>query len=231
MPSHPRRSYAPQITKGTVLKDSVLVEDWSERPLVGRDLDAFRHRWHLTTPEFFVAFGIPSQYLATALLRSSAVVPYDLELLARLYALSPGPAPWVPWKPLEAFTAIYEEALWGFEGCAEENAHARGKFAARFAAAFDRSSSTSYRWLDRGEDVSKPVAIFLRKLRDMERRMQVLEDLARKVHEVRGGDFDMRSPLPVPGERALGPGRHTNLDRARGLSQAEPPLPLKPITL
>lgn len=232
MPSHPRRDYAPTIAKNAILKHTLLVDDWSERPLAGRDLDTFRHRWHLTTPEFYVAFGIANQFKAAALLRSSEVVPYELEMLARLYTLNPGPAPWVPWAPPEAFAAIYEEALWDFDGCAEETAFARGKFATRFAAAFDRSHSTSYRWLDKGEDVSKPIAIFLRKLRDMESRMHVLEELARKVHEVRGGDFDMRAPLPVPGERALTRGRRTKLDRALGLSPTEAPLRLrKPITL
>lgn len=233
MPSHPRRYYAPTILVGAPLEESRLTHDWSERLLVGRDLDAFRKQWHLTTPEFYVAFGLANQQQAAELLRSSAVVRYELEMLARLYALNPGPAPWLPWKPPEAFAAIYEEALWGFNGCAEEFAYARGKFAIRFVAAFDRSPATSYRWLEHGDDdVRMPVAIFLRKLRDMEHRQQVLEDLARTVHAVRGGDFEMRAPAPSPGERAFARGRQLPVQRDQASTSSELPLgPLKPITL
>ena len=92
MPSHLPSYYAPKIVKRAILDSALLLDDWSERPLVGRDLDAFRHRWHLTTPEFYVAFGVATQFKASTLLRSSEVVPYELEMLARLYALNPGPA-------------------------------------------------------------------------------------------------------------------------------------------
>lgn len=172
----------------------------SQRPLVGRDIEAFRMRHQLdrSTSATALAFTAASQYNKKSLEPGS--LPYDLELLIRLYDTHPGPAPWVNVLPSEMFEKVYGPRLAQFAGTPAAEP-ARTMLYARFAAIFGRSIYASYRWLDSSgatENPSGPIQRVLSKLTEIENPGAFLEALASRIYQLRGHNFDKAFPLPDP---------------------------------
>lgn len=169
-----------------------------QRPLVGRDIEAFRFRHQLdrSTAATALAFTSAIQYNKKGLEQGS--LPHELELLIRLYDAHPGPAPWVNPLPSALFEKMYGPLLAQFaETPAAEPA--RTMVCARFAAIFGRSIYASYRWLEKKMDnPSGPIQRVLAKLTEVENPRAYLEASASKIYALRGHDFNAAFPLPDP---------------------------------
>jgi flagellar biosynthesis GTPase FlhF len=233
-PVRPRtpRPGLPEIKKGRVLPEEEMRKDWTERPLTGRDLDTLCRRFGLNSSEFSAQLGLQNRFQFVNLIRTAEVVPFDVEILARLYEMSPSPAPWISYSADQAFQTLYGPALEEFSGSEEDLAYARTLFYARFTAALDRSSSTAYRWVEDEGKARLVIALILRKLMSMNEPLKTLEDLTRLVHKVRGGNFENRAPYPMQGARLYRRGRAAKLNRTANKQRGnELPIDIQPLVL
>ena len=222
----------PIIKKDMELDEAMMRKDWSERPLTGRDLATLVNRIRISHSEFASAMGLQNRFAFMKLLKTAKVLPFDVEMLARLYDMSPAPAPWVSHSADQVFQTLYGGALARFKRDAEEAAYARTLFYARFTGALDRSSSTAYRWVEEEGNARLPISLFLRKLMSMPKPLQALEDLARLVHKNRGGDFERRAPYPERDGHQGRRGRAAKVDRvAHKVRGASLPIQIQPVLL
>lgn len=222
----------PEIKKGRVLSESEMRRDWTERPLTGRDLDTLCRRFGLNSSEFSAQLGLQNRFQFVNLIKTAEVVPFDVEMLARLYEMSPSPAPWIGYSADQAFQTLYGPALEEFKGSEEDLAYARTLFYARFTAALDRSSSTAYRWVEDEGKARLVIALILRKLMSMDKPLETLEALTRLVHKVRQGDFEARAPYPKHGARLTRRGRAAKLNRTANKQRGtELPIDIQPLVL
>lgn len=227
----PKRPGLPTIKKDMEIDHSELLKPWTDRPFTGRDLDILGKRFGLNAAEFASALGLQNRFAFTVLLRSSKVVPFDVELLARLYEISPSPAPWRPYTADEVFKTLYEPLIKKFGTSETDRAFAETHYSVRFTAALDRSSSTAYRWMDKTEGGSRMVvALLLRKVMSMPHPRETLERVSAIVHQVRGGDFEKRAPVPVPGMQHNRRGRVPGASRTAARGAAMPQV-IRPLTL
>lgn len=227
----PKRPGLPTIKKEMELEHTDLLKPWTDRPFTGRDLDVLSKRFGLTASEFASALGLQNRFQFTVLLRSSRVVPFDVEMLARLYEMSPTPAPWRPYSADEVFKTLYGPLIDKFGTTDKDRAFAETHYSVRFTATLDRSSSTAYRWMDSTEGVSRMViAVLLRKVMSMPNPRETLESLSALVHRVRGGDLEKRAPAPVEGMQYNRRGRVPGASRTAARDPALQ-LAIRPLTL
>lgn len=226
------RPGVPTIKKDMELDHSELLKPWSERPLTGRDVDTLCKRFELNASEFASALGLQNRFAFAQLLRSSKVIPFDVEMLCRLYDESPSPAPWRKYDADEVFKAMYGSMI--DQACKEggdDRNYIEMQYSKRFTSALDRSSSTAYRWMEKSEGSGARLVIdlLLRKIMSMPNPREALERVSTIVHRVRGGDFEMRGPAPIPGAPRSKRGRASGRSAARRGSAM--PLPIRPLTL
>ena len=202
----------PKILKETLLDDFNMLLPLSERPLTGRDLATLSRKLELTVSEFGAALGIQNDYTLSKTMKNPTVVSFDVEMLARMYMDHPSPTPWPPKSPKLVFDTLYRPLLDRFED-EKARAYARSALFSRFTATMDRSSSTAYRWMESKGNSRLVVTLLLRKTMSLAQPFEELERLAALVHYVRGGDFDLRVPIPVPGVEIKRRGRSPVLDR------------------
>lgn len=197
---------APMVKKGDALTNQALLQNWRKRPMVGRDLHAISKELGLTAAEFGTALGIANDHNLSLLMKSNEVLAYDVEMLARIYVSYPSPAPWIQVNPKDLFDKLYGPYLRKFKD-EQDRAYARTNCFTRFTATVDRSSSTAYRWIDGKGRSRLTMVLLLRKISEFKRPLEELEDLARLMHMVRGGNFERRGPLPPHGEKVVRRGR------------------------
>ncbi|KWT65023.1 MULTISPECIES: hypothetical protein [unclassified Variovorax] len=227
------RPGVPTIKKDMEIDHSELLKPWSERPLTGRDVDTLCKRFDLNASEFASALGLQNRFAFAKLLRSSKVIPFDVEMLCRLYDESPSPAPWRKYEADEVFRLLYGPLIdqVSIAGDAEDRHHVEMQYSKRFTSALDRSSSTAYRWMEKSEGSGARLVIdlLLRKIMSMPNPLEALERVSTVVHRVRGGDFETRGPAPIPGAPRSKRGRASGRSAARRGSAM--PLPIRSLTL
>ncbi|OUM00700.1 hypothetical protein [Variovorax sp. JS1663] len=227
------RPGVPAIKKDMEIDHAELLKPWSERPLTGRDVDTLCKRFDLNSTEFAAALGLQNRFAFAKLLRSSKVIPFDVEMLCRLYDESPSPAPWRRYEADEVFRAMYGPLidLVSKPGDDEDRSYVEMQYSKRFTSALDRSSSTAYRWMEKteGSGARLVIELLLRKLMSMPNPREALERMSTIVHRVRGGDFETRGPAPLPGVPRSRRGRASGRSAAR--RGAAMPLPIRPLTL
>ena len=227
------RPGVPTIKKDMEVDHVELLKPWSERPLTGLDVDTLCKRFDLNASEFAAALGLQNRFEFAKMLRSSKVVPFDVEMLCRLYDESPSPAPWRKYGADQVFKLMYGtfiDQVCELEGD-EDRDYIEIQFTKRFTAALDRSSSTAYRWMlkKEGSGARLVIDLLLRKIMSMPDPREVLERISTLVHRVRGGDFELRGPAPVPGAPRSKRGRASGRSAARRDSAM--PLPIRTLTL
>lgn len=227
------RPGVPTIKKDMEIDHAELLKPWTERPLTGRDVDTLCKRFELNAAEFASALGLQNRFAFAKLLRSSKVIPFDVEMLCRLYDESPSPAPWRKYEADEVFKAMYGSLIDQVcqHGANEDRDYIEMQYSKRFTSALDRSSSTAYRWMEKteGSGARLVIDLLLRKIMSMPNPREALERLSTVVHRVRGGDFETRGPAPVPGAPRSKRGRASGRSAARRGSAM--PLPIRPLTL
>lgn len=223
----------PTIKKDMELEHAELLKPWTERPFTGRDVDALCKSFDLNASEFASALGLQNRFAFSKLLRSTRVVPFDVEMLCRLYEESPSPAPWRAYEADQVFKAMYSGMIDDFVSSGGERAHAEMVFSKRFTSALDRSSSTAYRWMEKAEGGGSRLVIelLLRKVMSVPEPRMTLERLSTLVHRVRGGDFERRAPIPDPTAPRSLRGRTPGSARTGARRGAVMPLAIRPLTL
>lgn len=220
----------PTIKKDMEMEHSELLKPWSQRPLTGLDVDVLCKRFDLNATEFAAALGLQNRFQFAKLLRSSKVIAFDVEMLCRLYEEMPAPAPWRKYSAEEVFRTLYGASNDRICEQGEDREYIELQYSKRFTSAFDRSSSTAYRWMEKSEGGGARLVIdvLLRKIMSMPNPREALERVATLVHRVRGGDFEQRAPEPMPGATRSRRGRVGRSAARRGEVM---PLALRPVTL
>lgn len=222
----------PTIKKDMELEDTELLKPLTERPFTGRDVDALCKSFDLNASEFASALGLQNRFAFSKLLRSTRVVPFDVEMLCRLYEESPSPAPWRSYEADQVFKLMYGGLIDEFVAGGGERAHGEMLFSKRFTSALDRSSSTAYRWMEtEGGGSRLVIELLLRKVMSVENPRLTLERLSTLVHKVRGGDFEKRAPTPDPTAPRSLRGRTPGSARTGARRGAVMPLAIRPLTL
>lgn len=195
--------------------------DSSKRPLAGTDADRFRGRHELQTVDAIYALCIQNSAAYNKVVRQSCL-PYEMEMLIRLYEMHPGHSPWKVIDPKQAFTILYGDVAEQFRGTEYEE-EARLALYRRFTAACGRSIYTAYRWMESEGNCKRGIAKIFAKLSMLDNPRVVLETLARNMYRFRGVSFDDFCPMPTienpPLPRPRGPA-------PRGQSRPVPKSPL-----
>jgi hypothetical protein len=168
-----------------------------KRPMYGQDLLAFRSRHNLRVEDviYALAFATMASFTKTANLR---LLPYDREVLMRLYDRMPGPTPWKRVTPRDAFFLFYEDLLKQFDEKSPSFAPARTMLFARFTAMLGRTVFRGYSWIEGHGKTDGVVAKILTKACSFPDPRDALESAARTTWALRGVDFDAEYPLPDP---------------------------------
>lgn len=206
----------PKILKDDVMTAEEMLQGFGDRPLTGRDLSEFAKDLGIPSSELGAALGIQNDYNLAKMMKGATVVPFEVEVLVRIYLEHPSPAPWTKRTPKAVFEELYGPTMRLFSN-EIDRAYARIACFNRFTAAMDKSSSTAYRWVagEEGGKARLPVALLLRKLMSLNEPRETLERIARLVHKVRGGDYDLRAPLPQVGVQQARRGRAPNIAREK----------------
>lgn len=189
--------------------------DPEHRPLVGRDIEMFRARHHLSHLKTACALALLSVgvYKISC---SAGVMPVSREVLIRLYNRYPNFAPWDSVvSPAQAFRLLYGDVFDRWKGTPSEG-DAKVALYGRFAALFGRAWCNSYRWIERGGKAKSDVSEILSKIAQIPQPREVLEGIARQVLALRGVDLDRSYPLPDIS------GVELPVPRARGRRRAVP---------
>ncbi|TXI25551.1 MAG: hypothetical protein E6Q67_00755 [Roseateles sp.] len=190
--------------------------DPERRPLTGKDIEQFRVRNQLSfnTAADALAFVTPFHFKRHA--STSGPLKIEFELLLRLYARHPRPAPWVVVTPKQMFERFYGQLADKFGDVSKKPAKAM--LYSRFGALFGRYADAVRRWVDSNGKAERVTLRAMEKLSELENPRALAEDLARQMYSLRGLDFDHEFPLPdlknppLPGKRGPTRGRKAAAD-------------------
>jgi hypothetical protein len=184
------------------------------RPLSGWDIDQFRVRHKLTRNAVADALALvtPGHFNRLASVRGP--LKFELELLLRLYAKYPTPAPWISITPKEMFERFYGPLASQFGN--ESATPAKTMLFARFAALFGRYTDAVRRWVVAGGKTETVILRAMTKLADLPNPREVAEDMARRIYALRGLDFDDEFPLPDPKNPPM-PGKRGPVSGRKGV--------------
>jgi len=133
------------------------------------------------------------------------VLPFDIELLVRLYDRYPSSCQWECPTLQDTFSRIYGQAIEGFAPALQDRA--RNAYGMRFARLMGRAPTVQYRWLwsSAMQDKSgstRRVRNIIGKLHEAithgEHPRLVLEDIAVRMWAVRGLNVDAETPAHDP---------------------------------
>lgn len=204
----------PLIEEGMRLRDEVLALDWEQRPMVWSDLPLFEARHGRSAHDMVYDLGMHQANHYRSKVDRHEVLPFDIELLVRLYDIYPSSCLWrCPPLP-EMFMRIYGSAIEGFAPALQEKA--KKAYGMRFARLMGRAPTVQYRWLwdagmqDKGGSTRR-VRNIISKLHEAslagEHPRVVLEDLAVHMWALRGLNVDAETPAhdPISMQKRLRP--------------------------
>lgn len=176
-----------------------------ERPMIWRDLSDFAARHARTVPDMVYDFALLStnSYCNKVPLRT--VVPFDVELLARLYDQYPSSCPWIRPGTREMFDLMYDDHLKTFPRQYESSARlATGR---RYTKMFGRVDTAQYRWLESNNNTTRRLSNILGKLKDIHSHdlltgrnrhpRFILECVSSRIWDLRCFDIEKYFPLPT----------------------------------
>jgi len=174
----------------------------SQRPMLGLDIEEWRGELGLSKYDAQYALGFRNSNHYNKMCQEP-LLPVSLELLIRLYEVSPIARSWDKYTMRELFQLMYGPELETFKGTRYET-YARVDMGTRFAKFFDRSSARQYQWL--GDDPKRNeselnaysvMECILGKLKHVEDPKATLEKAAKKVWALRGVDLDTEFRVPT----------------------------------
>lgn len=195
----------PLIEEGMNLSDEVLALDGEQRPMVWSDLPLFEARHGRNAHDMVYDLGMHQANHYRSRVESHEVMPFDVELLTRLYERYPSSCMWQCPPLQEMFHCLYGAAIDGFAPALRERA--RNAYGMRFARLMGRAPTVQYRWLwEAGmQDKSgstRRVRNIIGKLHEAhqggENPRLVLENLAVRMWVMRGLNVDIQTPAHDP---------------------------------
>jgi hypothetical protein len=196
----------------------------SERPVTWRDIAAFGKKHGRSQPD--LVYDLTLQTLNTFAKRAKEprVVPFDLEILLRLYDMFPESCRWKHPDIRVIFARFYKAKINRFKPELRPNAQAA--YTARFSMGLGRANTAHYRWFSDSEPttvtrrIRNILTIFETMYDNKINAEAVFDKLARESWALRGVDYDLACPVPNRSEIELklrSKGRKTS---ARMLSPA-----------
>jgi len=141
----PLASKSPPIEDGMRLSDEVLALGWHERPLVWSDLPLFEARHGRNAHDMIYDLGMHQAGHYRSRVSLHEVLPFDIELLVRLYDRYPSSCTWTCPTLQDMFYRIYGSAIEALEPALRDRA--RTAYGMRFARLLGRAPTVQYRWL------------------------------------------------------------------------------------
>lgn len=190
-----------------------------QRPLCGYDVDHLQAMTRLDCREMSVAMAVlPSRY--GALIRSSAVLSVEQEILLRLYMMEKMPPSWYKHSAAEVLDYLYGRMLKQFPAGQQQNG-ARVMLFRRFGCLMGKSRSRAYIWITSNQGVGKTTEMIFGKIHDMQLTREEIESVVEGIYRLRGHSLDSEARLPTPEMVGVNrPGRRAKTCRsfANGLS-------------
>lgn len=197
-PSNATRKLIPRIKPGDSLPADVLNRSTDSRPIVYHDLPRFAAEHDLTGMDMMHHMGFNTSYQYIRDVKKSLVVPFDIELLLRLYENSPKPCRWKKPNILVIFEMIYGDLI---EVCEDKNEEAmRMALSERFVSLLGRGVTVVYRWMTDSGMSSKRMLNILSKVEELGRtpkeRRAAFEKISSNAWKLRGIEIDSYYPIP-----------------------------------
>jgi hypothetical protein len=213
----------PVYKEGDELPSEVEALDISQRPLVMRDLAGFRARHKRTTADSIRDFALPTSlaYPKDVAVGSgeskesegdslegqngveggsvqNKVMPFDLEMLVRLYDLMPSPCAWQYSTISGVFEKMYGELIADFDEA--DQPAAQLAYRRRYAQLIGRSATGAYRW-KKSEATTRRMEILLTKIEALGKTGKEVrlayEALSIKTWALRGVNINKEAPAPT----------------------------------
>ncbi len=210
-----RKKNTPLKTAITSVSEIDLSLPLKQRPIIGEEVENWRIKMGITQHQAYIALGLNSMHAYSEVIKKNDIVPFTLEVLLRLYMLSPTAPGWERYSFRELFDALYREQLMKFQDHPELLCSATVGFTSRFTALFNRSKSRAYQWFAKpnkmqdGAELNAyaDIGAIMSKLKSMhadktQRRLlanphKIFEKTAIYTWQLRGVDIDNKHPLPT----------------------------------
>jgi hypothetical protein len=212
----PRKAKSARVAtvppQGVILADTLLPPEllklpYPNRPVIWSDLKEFEIRHNRTGADLVYDLALQSKYNFIQSTKKSTVVPYDLELLMRLYDLDPSSAPWRLPDVREVFEFFYGPLVRQFlprPGHWTEVDYRTAELALgrRYARLLGRADTATYRWIQDGGKVTRRLGNILGKFVERCNAFpsphEEFERIAMSVLAMRGLKINEEIPLPTP---------------------------------
>lgn len=205
---------APSVSDGMRLPAAVEALPLDARPMLWTDLPALGGKYGRNAADMAYDLGVANRTVYARCVETALVVPFDLELLMRLYDRYPSSCAWQRPSIADVFELVYGDVIQSFP--AELRASAFSVYGARFTRLLGRAPLVRYRWLldeTTGKGTTRRVLNIISKLYEAHQMGQsaryVLESIAVPMWRARGFDFDAAHPAydPIMLARAIEAGR------------------------
>lgn len=194
----------PLIKEDDLLPPERMIETIDTRPVIWHDLPMFAAKYSRTSTDMMYDFGFNTTHQYAQSVKSSAVVPFDIELLLRFYEASPEPCRWNKPDLLDFFGDLYEDIISPYKKNENDEAKIRMALAVRFTTLLGRSPTVKYRWMTVTGESSRRVTCILSKIEEVgksaRQRRKKFESVALAAWRLRGVDVDLVYPIPAPGQ-------------------------------
>lgn len=193
-----------------ILMPSIEALPLDKRPMVWRDLGVvLQPKYSRTAADMAYDFALSTAHQYQKCVDTRYVVPFDVELLARIYDKFPGSSSWQRPEFAQAFDALYGSILDGFPDDPKIRNKARISYARRMVALVGRRPTVAYRWITNGHSLTRRITNILSKLVDLEvisggQGRELLESLAVEIWRLRGYDVNKVCPAVTPLDLAVG---------------------------
>lgn len=186
--------------EGDVLPPEVEALSTEDRPLVWRDLADFRARHNRTIADivYDLALQVGKAYSPDSSNRK--ILPFDMEMLVRLYDASPSSCNWKRPTILGMFRRLYGEAIDAFSE--ELRPAAELAYGRRYARSIGRLDTALYRWKtgSKGDSTIRRMGNLLSKIESLgetdDEIREKYEALAFRAWMLRGVDINKDFPIP-----------------------------------
>lgn len=211
---------------GLVLPEDVEQLSSDDRPLIWRDLPAFAAKHKRTTADIVYDLSLLTSHAVALKTPKATVVPFDLELLIRIFDRYPSSCAWSRPDVRATFEIMYGPFIKKLPPELEDSV--RLALGRRYAKLLGRVDTAQYRWLAADGQITRRLSNILSKIEDVHKSGQdarlFFEYIAKRTWLLRGFDVDLKFPLPTPASVQKQPGT-----RGRLMSPKKNPPPVAPV--
>lgn len=219
----PAEKVSARVVADMMLPSNLATLPYADRPTIWQDLTEFAIRHNRTSADLVYDLALQSKYNYIEFVQRPTVVPFDLELLMRLYDISPSSAPWRLPNVREVFELLYGPVVRQFTpspGGWTEVDYKTAELACgrRYARLLGRADTATYRWIQGEGKVTRRLSNILGKIVETCANAPVpherFEQISSPFLAMRGLQINEEVPLPT-GEnvrRVGSSGRRVSVD-------------------